>query len=815
MSARTSLSRRSFLKAAATAGAVAGSGKFLETAAFADQAADGEATAGLDRGEEIFPGICEGYCNNGCYLNLHVKDGVLVRTSARDLPDNDYKRICQKGYTHPMRVYSSERVLYPLRRVGERGSGEWEQITWDEAIQEIATKWQAIADEYGWGALSFTAEAGTFSLLGGDGYPFTPLSRFTKILGMTNFRQPVDAAVPFIANRMVGNGYFHSTNEPKDMLNSKTIFIWGANPSGSQTHTFHFITEARERGAKVVVVDPVFNANAAILADKFVPLKPATDGALAFGMMNVIIENGWQDLDFIRDHTCAPFLVNPDTHAFMRLSDLGLAEAGSDEDAIVVTDGEGNFDVPEQIASPMVEGSVELNGVTYTTAYSLLLAEIEKWPVAQVSEITGVPEEDIVEIAQLYACETPTYTYCFFGTDHYYNGHWNSGPMFTLALLTGNMGRPGSGCGISATTSGSPFLNTAAVRDVESITDSASSIFATKLNEVVNDHTYNGNPFELHGLFVSCANPVGNRSSRTDTLEAFDKLDSIVVADMYMSETAAVADIVLPVCYWFEHEDVMCCWIGHPHIMHHPQALTPLGESKSDFDIYKLILEAMGLGDRFDLTTRDFIEMLLDSDACHEMGITYDKLVEQGAMRAVPSEEPYVFAKDGVFPTATGRANFYIEKPAPTNDYAPDYDFDKEYLPYWEPPMEVPLSAVDPKYPFQLIGEHSRYRTHTQWFDVDIIREIDPEQFVYINTEDAAALGIASGDEIKVSNDRGYLVAHAVVRPNNQPGILSVVKGWTNKQVIDGHYSNLTPLKMNPFCANQPFNDNAVMIEKL
>lgn len=283
-----------------------------------------------------------------------------------------------------------------------------------------------------------------------------------------------------------------------------------------------------------------------------------------------------------------------------------------------------------------------------------------------------------------------------------------------------------------------------------------------------------------------------------------------------MSETAKYADIVLPVSFWFEHEDIRTAWIGHPHIMHCDQAIEPQGEAKSDFEIYSLLAEKMGYGEYFDMTSSEYLEMELDTDACRSMGITYEKLSKEHVLRAVPTEEPYVFADGGNFPTATGRASFYIENPAPSNDYEPDFDYDKEYLPYWEGPCEISGGyAENEAYPFQFMTEHPRFRTHTQWFDVDALREIDTEQFIYMNPDDAAALKIEDGDEVRAYNDRGYLVGHAKLRPNNPPGMVSAVKGWVDTQVIDGHLSNTTPVEMNPFCANQPFNDNAVAVEKL
>lgn len=811
--------RREFIKAASAVGATSlGAGALLKSTLSPGRAlANGASAEGRDRGEEIFPGVCQGYCNNGCFLNMHVKDGVLVRTSARDLPDNDYKRICHKGYTLPMRVYSPQRVLHPLRRVdgSERGAGEWEQITWEEAIDEVSSRWQAIIDENGPEAMATHSLSGSFSVMAvGSGW--SPFNRFSKLLGATTLSLPVDAATNFSLTRMVGTGYFHTANEPKDVLNANTIFIWGANPTISQLNSWHFIAEARAAGAKLIVIDPVFNTNGA-LADQYVPIKSATDGALALGMMNAVVENGWQDTVFLAAHSCAPFLVKEDTNTFLRLSDLDRAEAGSEDDAVVVMDAQGNFDVPENVAEPVLEGTVEVAGTTATTAYSLLLERIAEWPVSRASEVTGLPEDTIVELARMYACDGPTYNYTFFGTDHYYNGHWNAACMGALAILTGQLGKHGAQIGVPGTTGASPWLNAAGVQDVPCASEARRTIVGTRLNEILNEGTYLGEPFTLRGLYCQGGNPIGNRGDRNDTIEVFKKLDFIVVADMVMSETAQYADIVLPVSFWFEHEDIRTAWIGHPHIMHCEKAVEPLGESKSDFEIQKLILDKMGYGEYMDMSEAEWGELVLDTDACRDMRIDYPTLVDQQVLRAVPTkDDTYVFGEGGIFPTDTGRAYFFIENPKPSNDDPSGVDLEKEYLPYWEGPCEIAGgNSENPDYPFQFMTEHPRMRTHTQWFDVEALREIDPEQFIYINPDDAADLGIASGDEVKVGNARGYLVGHAQVRPNNPRGIVSAVKGWVASQVIDGHLSNTTPTDVNPFCSNQPFNDNAVIVEKI
>ncbi len=796
--------RRSFLKGSAALAVAAGVADLVELEpALADEASQ----------ETVYPGACRSFCNGGCSLNLHVKDGKLVRTSMRELDDPDYNRICQKGYTHPYRVYNPNRITAPLRRVGEKGSGEWEQITWDEAISEIAEKWKAIVEESGHGAMAAASLTGNFGSVGG-GAGGSAWQRFKKLTGMSSLNNDVDAATKYVCSRMMGSSYFNTANEPKDLANAKTILIWGANPAVSQVHVMKFITESHLAGGNLVTIDPIYNANAS-MSDWYLPIKSATDGALAMGMMNVILANDWQDDEFIAQHTVAPFLVKPDTHKFLRLSDLGRAEANSDDDAIVVMDADGNFDVPENIAAPVVEGTVEVDGQTLTTAYSLLLERIAEWPVERAAEVTGISTEDIVKLADMYANETPSTIYTVFGADHYYNGHWNYSCMVTLALLTGNVGKSGAGIGVCNTPLSSG-ISTAGVMDVPSPVEKTKTYHIMRLYDAVVNKTYNDEPCDLRGAYIAYVNPVANVADRNKTIEAFKALDLVVVNDMVMSETAEYADYVLPCCHWFETEDIMATMATHSCAVYQAPALAPLGESKPDFEIFGLLAEALGYSGYFDTTPEEWLRGMLDNDKARDMGMTYEKLAEVGSAKMVPTgDEPFVFAAGGAFPTKTGRAAFYLEAPSPSNDYAPDFDYEKEYLPYWEETLEVgEHSEARQKYPLQLISEHSRFRTHTQWSEVEALLEVDTNQWLYIGPEDAAEYGIADGDTVKVYNDRGYLVTKAKIRPNNPKGILSAVKGWTWKQVDDGHLSNLGTTQSNPFCANQPFNDCVVAIEK-
>ena len=804
--------RRSFIKGAAAltaTGMLAGCSpqtKNLET----------ESVASVAGGQEtIYRGACRAFCTGGCSLNLHVLDGELVRTSAGDYPDPSYRRICTKGLTEPYRVYAADRLQYPMRRTGERGSGEFERISWDEAINEIAEKWQSIIEESGPTAIGTLTDTGNNAFLGSGIMAMTTgsmVARFKKAFGFTTLDSVNDRAATFAIKRMLGSDPICQSNEPVDYKNCKTILIWSAFPAGAQVQTSHFFSEARDAGTRIIYIDPVFNQSS-IIASEWVPLRSGSDGALAMGMISAIVENGWEDTDFLKKHTNAPFLVKED-NTILRLSDLGKAAADSDTDDYVVFAADGSYGAAKEVADPLLEAiGQDIDGHTVTTAYSLLLQRVAEYPVSRAAELSGVPEEKIIDIAKAYACDTPAAIYSVFGTDHYYNGHWSFSCMMTLPMLTGNLGRSGSfiECYREAPTS---FLNLKEVTNVNGPEKSGPVVACSNIPQIMESGMYGEKPFKLRAMYVHSANPLVNLAARKKVIEWFDSLEHIVVTDVRMTDTCKWADILLPACHWFEYEDVCGRGMHHPYILWNDKALDPLYESKPDYEIFQLIAAALGRGDDFNFTPESWFNMLFDTDEARERGISYDDLKNKKVLRMIP-DKTHIAYEGAEFGTESKRAEFFIEQPKASNPYSDKWDLDKERLPYWEPPAEVwPESEQRKKYPYQLMSEKPKFRTHSQWGNVELFREYESEPFVRMNPADAQQAGIETGDTVKLFNDRGYVVIKVEVVPNLPEGILTLTKGWSADDYIDGNYSDLTPLEMNGFCANQPFFDTVVGLEK-
>lgn len=805
------LSRRTFLKASAVTAAATGAiaadpwGTAMKALAVSTEA------TGSANEEQIFAGACRGNCAGGCFLNIHVRDGKVVQTSMRELPNPEYNRICVKGLTHVQRIYHPDRLKYPLKRVGERGAGQWERISWDEAITTITDKWKQYQAEFGKEAFAIYWGSGSYAVCSGQGMGNTT-NRLLNVTGSANISMTVDAAHGHSAGNALGWGPNFTLNEMADLKNAKTIFCWGANPVISQQQSTHFFLEAKEKGAKFVVIDPIYNITAS-KADIFVPVRPGTDGALALGMMNIVVRENWVDVPFVKASTVAPFLVKESDGKYLRLSDLGALAEGA-TDAIIVRGVDGKVGIPQDIMDPVMEGSFEINGMKVNTAYSLLLKRIAEYPPEKAAEICNIPVSQIEEITKLYATNKPATIYQFFGIDHYVNGHYGVFDIYALAMITGNLGKPGAACGMGETL-GINFTNLFGTLFPPGATGPAIQMAATELGRVMDEHKYGNKTVNLKGVYITHANVISNGAERKNTLDWLSKMDFIAMADMNMNETAQYADILLPAAHWFEVDDAFCNYSTHPYVLIQEKALEPLYECKSDFEINKLLAEKLGYGSYFNMTETEYLNLWLDNNVARNLGITLENLKENKAIKCLPGEN-FVNGEGGVFPTATGRAQFYVENPAPNMNYDQQWDVEKERLPYWEPPNEAwHENPLHEKYPFIVISDHVRFRTHSQWWDVPVLLELDPEPIVKINSADAAKYGIKTGDKVKLYNDRGHVVMKAAINDGVQPGVLTAPKGWEKHQFIDGHFSDLTSRVVNKVCANSAFFDVLVAVEKL
>ncbi|KTE92437.1 hypothetical protein AT727_19835, partial [Desulfitobacterium hafniense] len=737
--------RRSFLKGSAAAAAIAGVAVASPGNVVKKALAVGEEAAAVSTSEDqIFSGACRSGCNGGCLLKLHVRDEKLVKTSFGELPDEEYnKRICLKGLSHVQRVYDSNRLKYPLKRVGTRGSGEWEQISWDEAITTITDKWQELWKDYGQSSVALITGSGNLGGVHGG----NALAWLRKALGMTKIDNATDAAIISFSAKALGTSAAYNSNELLDMQNAKCIISWGNNLTESNLQSWRFVANAKEKGAKLIVIDTIYTTTAS-KADKFVSVRPGTDAVLAMSMMNVAIAEDLIDKEFIKSSTVGPFLVKESDGKFLRLSDLGQLAEG-DPDSIVVRGQDGKIGLPTEIADPVISGTYTVNELKVTTAFDLLKGRVADYPPEKAQEICDVPADTIRELLHIYVENSPSTIFMGYGLDHYVNGHYNVMSVMALAMITGNLGKRGASCGCLLPIDA--FWANSGVYGMSEGTPGP-TVSILHMEDVLDNGKFGDIPVTLKSLFISSSNPIGNAANYNKILEMIDRMELVVVSDITMSDSAQYADIVLPAAHWFEANDIFGAYSPNPYVYLQEKALEPLYESKPDFEICKMITQKLGLAKEYNITDMEFIEKYLDGPGAKAKGITLESMKKNKAARVLP--KPFVHGEGGVFPTTTGRAQFYLEQPAPAYDYGQDWDVEKERLPVlFEPPTEAwHENPLFKKYPFVLVQEHTRWRTHTQWGHAPWLRELDPEPIVKINPLDAEPRGIKNGDIVRVFN---------------------------------------------------------------
>ena len=413
------VSRRSFVKGSLTAAVGAGAASWLTGCSPKPVADTGgtesEPTPVVEDNDEIFRGTCRCNCYGGCYLNIHVRDGKIVRTSMRDLPETAWNRICSKGLTHPYRVYDPNRAKYPMRRAGERGENKWEVISWDEAITEAATHIKDAIDQYG--NYAFFASVG-----GGGSYSFMEAMTLPMAFGSPTVFEP-GCAQCYLPRWALSKLFYggddqsiadNAVQEIFKVNDNKTeiVVIWGAQPSVSETaESGRGMAELRAAGVKTVVVDPNFSPDA-VKADVWLPVRPGTDTKLLLSWFRYIFENKLYDEEFTKYWTNLPFLIDPDTKLPVRAQELFpdfQQTTPENTPAYVCFDLKTNAVAPFEYSAPAdsaVDPEIfwagEFNGKQYKTAGQIYKEEADPWTLEKTAEECWLQADKIEEAIKLY-----------------------------------------------------------------------------------------------------------------------------------------------------------------------------------------------------------------------------------------------------------------------------------------------------------------------------------------------------------------------------------------------------------------------------
>jgi molybdopterin-containing oxidoreductase family molybdopterin binding subunit len=745
--------------------------------------------------------VCDPNCgaNPKCGLLAHVKEGRIVKIEPAGFHESEFDRICLMGMTRLEYVYHKDRLLHPLMRVGERGKGEFKQITWNEAFDIIIERLRDAISKYGAKACYFRNGSGTYgTLTSGSGV------RFATAIGATSAKAGgIDYGVPKGLEYMFGvpaETYFRfGGHEFRDVVNTEYLIVWGANLAETTIVDFHFLLEAQRRGMKMVVID-INRTTTATKADEWISPRPGSDAALGWGMLNVILENKLYDEDFLIKHTNAPFLVRGDNGRLLRPADISSSKDG--KDGVVIGSTTGN-PVPAGLSldsAPLFwKGEVSLNSggkITCSTVFQLVKSLAEKFHPDEASRLTEVPAGTITGIAKEYAASKAGSIRIGYGVDRWYYSDYTSRVAGMLAACTGNIGKPGGGISVVAGNKG-------ATVDVGSFRYPA-GFTPNRMNLMTfYDAVIEGKPYPVRFLWAHTINMFNQAAANRRRVlnELIPKLEFIVVTEHFMTDTARYADIVLPACTIFERLDL----VPWTHLQIQQKVIEPLGEARSDFQIFKEMAKRMGVTGVFDKTEEEFVDELLANSRDAEGQITVDRLRQEGAILPLGLEKPYYGFADLRFSTPSGRIEFYNEK---LLEHGAE-------LPYFKEPYEAtPQNPDFTDYPLTLVFSHSKMRVHSTFVNMPSVARKTGEPYVQINPADATSRGVSSDDLVKVFNKRGQVKLKARLDENVRKGVVVITSGWWASQFIEGDPYQLTHDKWSPTSENFSYFDTLVQVEK-
>lgn len=723
-----------------------------------------------------------------CGLAVTVREGHAVKVEAADFPDERYRRICLKGISQVQMAAHPDRLRTPLRRVGPRGSGSFEPVSWDAALDGIAARMAALAAEHGPESLMFLSYSGQLGALHGVNGVYLRLASALGASATDPVSFGVDTAVPSGLEDTFGQGAGYVANDYADLVNSRLVLIWGTNPVYSRMNWWRFFADAQSGGTRLVTIDPRFTATAS-KSDDWLPVRPGTDLYLALAMLREIVTHGWIDRAFVTRHTVAPLLVRLDDGRYLRDGDGGF---------VVWDEAAGRASDPERAESPALHGVVTVDGVACRPAYDLLCEMAAPYTLDLAAARTGLPPHRIADLARTYATSRPARIYTLYGIDRWHHGATFGRLIGTLAALTGNVGIPGGGAGVDGFCDFPLFASSFPTPDgTRFVPVNPVALPAQILCE---------QPNPIRMVWVAFSNWLNQWPDQARLRsEILPKLDLLVVSEMFMTETARWADYVLPVTTLFEREDIVNG--PTPYVQYQPAFLTPPPECRSDFEIVRAIAQRLGVGDYFAAEPADYLADIL----AETPGFTADSFADlrrEGVLRRSPAVVQRVAHADRRFATPTGRVEFYVERLLPYGRALPDY----------EPPAEAcSEGALREQFPLVCITEHSLYRVHSTFVNAPWLREMDAEPVALLHPSEGAARGVADRDIVRVFNERGYVVLRAHLDEAVPAGTVYFTQGWQTDDFLAGHPQTLTHGRTNPanaFGPNSSFSDVLVQVVK-
>ena len=677
-------------------------------------------------------GACPHDCPDTCATWTEVADGRAVAFGGDTEHPITQGWLCAKVRPYLDRVYHPDRLLYPMRRVGPKGAGAWERISWDDAAADIASRWQAIIAEHGAAAILPYSYSGTLGLV----QNLVAVSRLFNRMGASGLERTIcDAAAGAATEATLGARW---APDPRDVLASRFVLIWGHNPASTSPHFVPLLRQAQRAGAQVVVIDPRRTLTARS-ADEHIQPRPATDGALALGMMHVIFSEDLHDEVWLEAHS------------------VGWRE---------------------------------------------LRARAIDYPPARVAEITGVPAETIVDLAWRYATTRPALLKFSDGIQRHGNGGQTVRALLCLAAITGNIGVPGGG--VFYSTSGWIAWDSEAIGHASDSPPQPRIVNMVRLGAALLGET-SGPP--IKSLFVINANPVASTPNSSAIIAGLMRDDLFtVVHELFMTDTARYADIVLPATSQLEQLDLHKAY-GHRFLQWNEPAIAPLGEARSNWDTMRFLAAAMGYDDWWlRQEPEEVIHEVLEATRARNPlldGVTVERLRNEGTTPYNFEHRSRIPFADGRFPTPSGKVELRSDAMAAAGlDPLPDY----------APPAEF---ASRREGQLVLLSAAAHHYVSSSLANVPKLMDKEGAPSVELHPDDAAARGIEHGDDVVVENDRGWVTLRAIVTSDVPPGVAVSPKGhWARLQPGGRNINWITPDALADLAHQSTFHSNLVAVRR-
>ncbi|MGV0974792.1 MAG: molybdopterin-containing oxidoreductase family protein [Azonexus sp.] len=787
--------RRSFLKTVGAGAAVATTSGLVELG-LGQQEAKAFAYEPYPKDDELTTVVtsCDHNCGSRHMLVAHKKGDVIVRLSTDDgryqeggkigldTEEKPQLRACLRGRSYRSRLYSPERLLYPMMRVGERGEGKFKRVSWDEALDHVAKKMVELKQTYGPTAILDQAYAGTsYGVLHKSDQIEGLLARFLGMFGCRTNSWSVPSYQGTTFSSRMTFGTITDGNEDDTFAHAKLIIMWGWNPAYTfhGGNTFYYMRLAKQRGCKFVVVDPQYTDSAASYDAWWIPIKPNTDAAMLAGMAHHIFVNNWQDQKFI--------------DKFVQGMDAGTT--------------------PEKFAD-------KENFKDYILGKNDGIPKTPEW----AEKICGVAAVDIKKLAEMYATTKPAALKASWAPGRASYGEQYNRMAAALQAMTGNIGilggcAEGVGKGWHAEAVAYPYDEYANVWYGSIKSDRWAHCVLNypnvKREEVglwPRGDELDGKIPNIKAIFWHGSDWFNQLTNVNKEIQAIKKLELVVCMDSTITPSGLWADVLFPIATHFERHDVALPWYKGHYYIHRPKVIEPLGESRTDFQVFTELAYRI---EKLDPTVKDFgkrynpkaeRDYFTNSDATDEayltawwsdkvqkhQGVTmsWETFKQHGVYKFV-FDRPHIAFEEQIsqgvpFETPSGKIEILSTTLANIKDWTKtQYGYEIPYIPKWIEPFESLNHEKAKKYPFHMITPHPRWRTHSIFHNIPWLRETY-QQEVTISTRDAAKLGIKTGDIVEVWNERGKVVVPAYVTERCMPNVVVLFEGAWMDLAKDG-----------------------------